>query len=39
MLKILVSLFVIVVMYYCCSLIVVPDMFLQVRENYIRCIF
>jgi len=33
-----VPLFVIVVIYYCCSLIVVAHRFLQVRENYICCI-
>jgi len=38
MLKILVSLFVIVVIYYCCSLIVAPHIFLQVRKNYIHYI-
>ena len=35
-LKILVPLFVIVVIYYFCSLIVAPHRFLQVRGNYIR---
>jgi len=37
-LKILVPLFVLLVIYYCCSLIIAPHRFLQVRENYIRCI-
>ena len=37
-LKILVPLFVLLVIYYCCSLIIVPHRFLQVRGNYIRCI-
>ena len=32
-------LFVPLVIYYCCSLIVAPHRFLQVRRNYIRCIF
>ena len=38
MLKILVPLFVFLVIYYCCSLIIAPHRFLQVRENYICCI-
>jgi len=38
MLKILVPLFVLLVIYYCCSLIIAPHRFLQVRGNYIRCI-
>ena len=38
MLKILMPLFVPLVIYYCCSLIVAPHIFLQVRGNYIRCI-
>jgi len=33
-----VPLFVLLVIYYCCSLIIVPHRFLQVRGNYIRCI-
>ena len=37
-LKILVPLFVLLVIYYCCSLIIAPHRFLQVRGNYIRCI-
>jgi len=37
-LKILVPLFVLLMIYYCCSLIIAPHRFLQVRENYIRCI-
>jgi len=37
-LKILVPLFVFLVIYYCCSLIIDPHRFLQVRGNYIRCI-
>ena len=37
-LKILVPLFVLLVIYYCCSLIIAPHRFLEVRENYIRCI-
>ena len=37
-LKILVPLFVLLVIYYCCSLIIAPHRFLQVRENYICCI-
>jgi len=32
MLKILVPLFVFLVIYYCCSLIIAPHRFLQVRE-------
>ena len=31
-------LFVLLVIYYCCSLIIAPHRFLQVRGNYIRCI-
>jgi len=38
MLKILVPLFVLLVIYYYCSLIIAPHRFLQVRGNYIRCI-
>jgi len=37
-LKILVPLFVLLVIYCCCSLIIAPHRFLQVRGNYIRCI-
>ena len=37
-LKILVPLFVLLVIYYCCSLIIAPHRFLQVRGNYTRCI-
>jgi len=37
-LKILVPLFVLLVIYYCCSLIIAPHRFLQVRGNYICCI-
>jgi len=33
-----VPLFVPLVIYYCCSLIIAPHRFLQVRGNYIRCI-
>jgi len=33
-----VPLFVLLVIYYCCSLIIAPHRFLQVRGNYIRCI-
>jgi len=29
---------VLLVVYYCCSLIIAPHRFLQVRGNYIRCI-
>jgi len=29
---------VLLVIYYCCSLIIAPHRFLQVRGNYIRCI-